>query len=124
MHNLTLATAAALTALTATSALAEAPSTGKTSAGPAYVDARGMTLYVFDKDTSGKSNCTGGCATNWPPATAAASDKASGEFTLVKRDDGSSQWAYEGKPLYTWKNDKKAGDATGGSVPGWHIAKP
>ena len=124
MHISTIVAAAALAALTATSALAETPKTGTTSAGPALVDGKGMTLYTFDKDAEGKSNCTGGCATNWPPAEAAASDAESGDFTLVKRDDGASQWAYKGKPLYTWRNDKKVGDATGGSVPGWHVAKP
>ena len=124
MHISTLVAAAALAALTATSALAEPPTSGETSAGPALVDGKGMTLYTFDKDAAGKSNCSGGCAVNWPPAAAATSDAESGDFTLVKRDDGSSQWAYKGKPLYTWKNDKKAGDATGGSIPSWHVAKP
>ena len=124
MHIPTFAAAAALAALASTAALAEAPTTGTTSDGPALVDGKGMTCDVFDKDTAGKSNCNGQCATNWPPAKASASDKAGGDFTLGKRDDGSSQWAHKGKPLYTWKNDKKAGDAAGGSVSGWHVAKP
>ena len=108
----------------ATPALAEPPKAGETSSGPALVDAQGMTLYTFDKDADGKSNCSGGCASNWPPAEAAASDAASGDFSIIKREDGSSQWAHKGKPLYTWVNDAKAGDATGGSVPGWHVAAP
>ena len=124
MHIPTFAAAATLIALTSTAALAEAPTAGTTADGPALVDGKGMTLYVFDKDTAGKSNCNGQCATNWPPAKASASDEAGGDFTLVKRDDGSSQWTHKGKPLYTWKNDKKAGDAGGGSVAGWHVAKP
>jgi predicted lipoprotein with Yx(FWY)xxD motif len=107
-----------------TGALAGVPSAGTTSQGSALVDAKGMTLYTFDKDASGTSNCKGGCATNWPPATAAASDAASGEFSIIKRDDGATQWAYKGKPLYTWVQDRKAGDATGGAVPGWNIAVP
>jgi predicted lipoprotein with Yx(FWY)xxD motif len=118
------AAAFALVGLTAGAALAQPAKTADTSAGPAYVNAKGMTLYTFDKDTKDKSNCNGGCATNWPPFAAKASDKASGEWTLVTRDDGSHQWAYEGKPLYTWANDKKAGDAGGGKVPGWHVAAP
>jgi predicted lipoprotein with Yx(FWY)xxD motif len=115
---------AAVLALAATPAFAEAPKSGTTSAGPTLVDAKGMTLYTFDKDAAGKSNCNGGCATNWPPAAAAASDKASGDFTLVTRDDGAKQWAHKGKPLYTWAKDKKAGDAGGGTVASWHVAKP
>ncbi|HVY59262.1 MAG TPA: hypothetical protein VHA77_15535 [Xanthobacteraceae bacterium] len=100
--------------------------TGDTSKGKALVDAKGMTLYIFDKDAAGKSNCNGQCATNWPPLMASADAKASGKFSVVTRDDGSKQWAYGGKPLYTWKNDKKAGDATGdGFANGaWHVAKP
>src|SRR5262245_23316982 len=110
--------------LSATAALAGAPSAGTTSQGPALVDTNGMTLYTFEKDANGASNCKGGCATSWPPAAASASDAASGDFSIIKREDGASQWAYKGKPLYTWIQDRKAGDATGGAVPGWHIALP
>ena len=94
--------------------------------GKVLTDGKGMTLYTFDKDASGKSACNGPCAVNWPPLTAAAGAKANANYTVVTRDDGSKQWAYKGKPLYTWKNDKKAGDITGdGFLNGtWHIAKP
>src|SRR4030065_1588154 len=51
----------------------------------------GMTLYVFDKDAagSGKSACNGECAMKWPPLTAAAPDKPSGDYAVITRDDGS-----------------------------------
>ena len=90
------------------------------------VDAKGMALYTYDKDATGVSNCTGQCAQNWPPLLAEAGAKAEGEWSLVKRDDGSLQWAYDGKPLYTFVMDKKAGDATGdGKMDGaWKVAKP
>ena len=52
-----------------------------------------MTLYTFDKDAAGKSNCNDKCATAWPPFQVAASAAASGEWTIVDRDDGSKQWA-------------------------------
>jgi predicted lipoprotein with Yx(FWY)xxD motif len=43
----------------------------------------------------------------------------------VTRDDGSKQWAYKGKPLYTWVKDAKPGDVTGDGVNSvWHIAQP
>ena len=48
----------------------------------------GMTLYTFDKDADGKSMCNGPCATNWPPLYATDSDKASGDFGIITRDDG------------------------------------
>ncbi len=96
-----------------------------TSKGKALVDAKGMTLYVFDRDAAGKSNCSGQCATNWPPLAAPASAQASGDWTVVAREDGSKQWAYKGKPLYTWAKDAKPGDVTGDGVNNvWHIAQP
>ncbi|ATB65564.1 COG4315 family predicted lipoprotein [Pseudomonas mosselii] len=89
------------------------------------VDKKGMTLYTFDKDTAGKSVCNGDCATNWPPLKAETEAKAEGDWTVVTRDDGSSQWAYKGKPLYTFIKDKKAGETTGdGMKDVWHVAKP
>ena len=86
-----------------------------------------MTLYTFDKDTagSGKSVCNGPCATNWPPLMAADGDKASGDYSIVTRDDGKKQWAVKGKPLYYWVKDTKPGDKTGdGVLTVWHTAKP
>lgn len=89
------------------------------------VDQNGMTLYTYDKDADGKSACNGQCAQNWPPLMAEAGAKAEGEWSLVTRDDGSMQWAYDGKPLYTFVMDKKAGDVTGdGKMGVWHVAKP
>lgn len=50
---------------------------------------------------------------------------AEGKWTVVMRDDGSKQWAYAGKPLYTFVKDKQAGDRHGDGVKDvWHIAKP
>ena len=85
----------------------------------------GMTLYVFDKDASGKSNCNGPCATNWPPLMANADAKASGDWSIVARDDGGKQWAHKGKPLYAYSKDAKPGDVTGDGFNNvWHIAAP
>ena len=84
----------------------------------------GMTLYTFDKDAAGKSACNGPCAGNWPPLMATADAKASGDWSIVTRDDGGKQWAYKGKPLYTWSKDTKPGDMTGdGFNSVWHVAK-
>jgi len=89
-----------------------------------YTDAHGMTLYTYDKDKAGKSNCNDKCAANWPPLKAAAGAKDEGEWTVVKRKDGTRMWAYDGHPLYTFAKDKKAGDTKGDGVGGvWHIAK-
>jgi predicted lipoprotein with Yx(FWY)xxD motif len=123
---LRLSIAAMLLAAIAGAALAADPAkVVETSEGKWLVDAKGMTLYVFDEDTADKSNCNGRCAENWPPLMAPADAQASGDWTVVTRDDGAKQWAYKGKPLYTWVEDQKPGDATGEGVNDvWHIAQP
>lgn len=125
----TFAAVAALTLFTSAAALAQAAAPAKvaeSSKGKIYVDAKGMSLYTFDKDSTGKSACNGPCAENWPPLMASADAKASGDWTVVTRDDGKKMWAYKSKPLYTFKKDTKAGEVNGdGFLNGaWHVAKP
>lgn len=87
-------------------------------------DKNEMTLYVFDKDSEGQSNCYQQCATNWPPYLAQPSDAKSKGFSKISRKDGSQQWAYKGSPLYYWKMDQQSGDATGEGIGGvWHTVK-
>ena len=52
--------------------------------------------------------------------------KAEADYTVIIRDDGSKQWAYKGKPLYTWVKDTKPGEISGDGVAAntWHIARP
>lgn len=94
----------------------------------ALTDAVGKTLYVFDKDVpgSGKSVCNGPCAANWPAFTASADATMTGDYTVVTRDDGAKQWAFKGKPLYTFAKDAKPGDRSGDGFANniWHIARP
>lgn len=90
------------------------------------VNASGMTLYTFDKDVagSGKSMCNGPCIALWPPASAAPDAKPEGDLSIITRDDGSKQWAFKGKPLYTYVEDKKAGDQAGDNFKNvWHVIK-
>jgi predicted lipoprotein with Yx(FWY)xxD motif len=95
-----------------------------TQKGPMLVDLNGMTLYYFERDTSGnKSNCNGKCAEAWIPLAAPAYATASGDFTVIIRTDGSKMWAYRYRPLYTSQADKSAGDINGDD-PAWHIARP
>jgi predicted lipoprotein with Yx(FWY)xxD motif len=97
---------------------------GESPAGKVLVDSKGMTLYTFDKDSGGKSMCNGDCAKAWPPAMAMESDKPVGDLTIIKRDDGTMQWADGGKPLYTFVKDTKPGDVTGDKFKDvWHIVK-
>jgi len=102
-----------------------APTSADTPKGKSLVDVDGMTLYTFDRDAKGKSNCNGQCASLWLPLIADTDAKASGDFSFVTRDDGRKQWAYKGKPLYTWSKDTKPGDVAGDGVNSvWHIAAP
>lgn len=123
MKTLKLALAALL--MSAGAAMATEPAkVMDSSAGKIWTDLNGMSLYTFDKDTAGVSNCYDKCAVNWPPLAAAADAAPQGEWTVVERTDGTKMWAYGGKPLYTWKDDKKPGDVTGDGVGGvWHLAK-
>ena len=92
-----------------------------------------MTLYTFTNDTkdSGKSVCNGDCATNWPPLLAEAAsglsvgDGVNGTITIITRDDGGKQVAYNGWPLYYFAADKAPGDTTGHEVGDvWFVAVP
>jgi predicted lipoprotein with Yx(FWY)xxD motif len=86
-------------------------------------DANDMTLYIFDKDTAGVTNCYDTCAEKWPPLFADASATAEGDFTLVDRTDGTKMWAYKSMPLYYWVEDMAPGDVKGDGVGGvWHLA--
>ena len=120
-----------LAALVATTLALGACATLMPPAAPAQVadgrltTATGMTLYTFDRDTGARSACNGPCAQNWPPLAAAADARAAADYSVVVRDDGSRQWAYKGRPLYTWVRDAKPGDTTGDGFNGvWHVARP
>lgn len=117
-----LPVAIAMALAAGTAAAADAPA--KSQSGMLVGD-NGMTLYTFDKDSAGKSACNGPCAANWPPLKASNTDKASGDWSIITRDDGAKQWAYKGKPLYFWVKDSKPGDATGDGFNNvWHAARP
>ncbi len=89
-------------------------------------DAKGMTLYTFDKDTKNTSSCTGQCLLNWPPFMVSGQVPTSLPENLgtMKKADGSMQYTYKGMPLYYYVGDKKPGDMTGDGVGGvWHVVK-
>jgi predicted lipoprotein with Yx(FWY)xxD motif len=84
------------------------------------------TLYTFDRDTTNptQSNCNAECAVRWPPFRPNEGDRARGDWTIFKRADGSSQWAYMNKPVYFFAGDQKTGDKTGDGVNGvWKVLK-
>ncbi|MCE7980279.1 MAG: hypothetical protein DYG89_03740 [Caldilinea sp. CFX5] len=100
--------------------------------GSFLTDGKGMTLYVYDKDSAGKSDCTGNCTKDWQPYTVAdANAKLTeapglpGKLSIIKRDDGKFQVAYDGMPLYHFYEDKQMGDLHGqGMDNNWWVFSP
>jgi predicted lipoprotein with Yx(FWY)xxD motif len=88
-------------------------------------DPKGMTLYLYAKDSSGVSNCTGACLKAWPAYVAPANaTNLPANITVIKRSDGTSQYAWKGLPLYYFIKDKDSGDAYGNGVGGvWAVVK-
>ena len=114
-----LATAAAM--VLPSVALADGPAMLKDGV---MVDHKSMTLYTFDKDAPGKSNCNTTCADNWPPLMAMSTDQPAGQWKIIKRDDGMMQWAYQDKPVYTFAKDSAPGDMKGDKMMDkWHVIK-
>ena len=90
----------------------------KTKLGLILVNSRGHTLYLFAKDSNGKSACYGSCASFWPPLlrrgrpTAGPGVKAS-LLGTTRRRNGSLQVTYNRHPLYSYLLDKQAGQTNG-----------
>ena len=97
------------------------------------VNSKGFTLYDFHKDKGGKSACYGPCEKGWPPLTTSGAAKAMGGAQVsmlgtTKRKDGTLQVTYAGKPLYTFVEDTKPGEAKGNDVDAfgaqWYALQP
>jgi len=114
----------------ATAASGTALKTANTSLGTVVVTSTGRTVYYFEKDTanSGKSACTGGCASIWPAVTVTGTPTATGvtgKVGTITRADGTKQITLGGHPLYMYAGDSKAGDVAGQGVMGiWWVVSP
>jgi predicted lipoprotein with Yx(FWY)xxD motif len=83
-----------------------------------------LAIYTFARDKDGHPTCLGECAKTWPPVIAPADAHRVGEWTAIKRSNVSRQWAYKGKPVYTYVRDEP-GKALGTGVDGvWQIVEP
>ena len=118
---------------TPASAAAAAVKAGTSTLGAIVTDAAGRTLYLFEKDSGGKSACSGACAQGWPPLlTTGTPTAAAGASTsllgTIKRTDGTVQVTYAGHPLYYFVEDTKPGDTKGEGVQafgaGWDLIGP
>jgi predicted lipoprotein with Yx(FWY)xxD motif len=88
------------------------------SAGMHLTDGSGRALYLWTADTSGKSTCSGACASEWPPLTvngkpAAAGGVQASDLGTVARSGGGEQVTYDGHPLYYYAGDTEADDTYG-----------
>jgi predicted lipoprotein with Yx(FWY)xxD motif len=115
----------------APAATGDALSTGSTKLGTIVVDGKGDTVYLYTKDTanSGKSTCTGQCATMWPAVTTTSANPTvkgvTGTVGTIKHSDGTMQVTLNGWPLYTFASDSAAGDVSGQNVLGvWFVVSP
>jgi predicted lipoprotein with Yx(FWY)xxD motif len=101
----------------------------KAGVGKYFTDAKGMTLYIFKKDSPGKSVCAGPCVAKWPLYFRAQVSPPEGvnalDFGTIAREDGSKQTTYKGWPLYYFASDKAPGDVLGHAVGNvWFVANP
>jgi predicted lipoprotein with Yx(FWY)xxD motif len=91
--------------------------------GTVLVNAQGFTLYHLKTESSSNIQCTGSCATTWPPvllpagATApTAANGLTGKLGTVARQGGGTQVTYNGFPLYTYSGDTGPGQANGQGI--------
>ena len=81
----------------------------------------GQRLYFNDLDKDGSSACNKGCEGAWTPVYAPPNSVRKGRWTVILRYDGSHQWAYQGRPVYTLYHDDPAAPGGDGQVGVWHL---
>jgi predicted lipoprotein with Yx(FWY)xxD motif len=85
--------------------------------GTILTDSGGGTIYFTDQEADGITRCTRDCLKLWTPVTipkmAPAYTGIEGLGTVNRSDNDQNQLTYEGKPLYTFILDSKAGDTNG-----------
>jgi predicted lipoprotein with Yx(FWY)xxD motif len=92
----------------------------------------GLSLYTFDPDEPGVSNCEGECLDNWPALSVASEDEVTvgsdldaARFGTITRSDGTLQVAMDEMPLYYFIGDSAPGDINGDGLNDvWHLARP
>ena len=81
-----------------------------------------FSVYTWDGDRPNKSNCDEACLKSWQPVLAPQIGAATREeWSVIERSPGVKQWAYRGRPLYTYVGDPSPGYQHGVDVPGWNL---
>jgi predicted lipoprotein with Yx(FWY)xxD motif len=83
--------------------------------GRILANGRGRALYLFTADRGKTSNCSGDCATAWPPyivkrKPVAGSGAKAGKLGTTRRGDGRLQATYGGHPVYFYVGDNEPGE--------------
>jgi len=103
------------------------------SLGRIVVDAKGRTLYLFEKDARGRSSCSGACAQAWPPLLTSGKPSAgkgvrASLLGVTRRANGMRQVTYRGHPLYRYYGDTRPGQTYGEGLrlygAGWYALTP
>lgn len=85
-------------------------------------DANGLSVYTFDIDDPGVSNCYNGCAKAWPPVLVESASGLEAPLGVTTRKDGTLQLTVNNQPIYLFVGDKQAGDITGDGLDEvWHL---
>jgi predicted lipoprotein with Yx(FWY)xxD motif len=92
--------------------------TTSTSVGTILTDGAGKSMYSFAADAKGVSNCSGSCASYWPPVPVTGSvpkdpQGVTARLGELTRDDGTKQLTVDGMPMYTYVGDSAKGDTSG-----------
>jgi predicted lipoprotein with Yx(FWY)xxD motif len=89
----------------------------QTGAGAYHVTQTQQSLYWNEKEAAaGEVTCIEECLEAWFPLKAPANAQDQGQWTIVKRPDDILQWAYQGRPLYTYSKDTFPGARLGDGV--------
>jgi predicted lipoprotein with Yx(FWY)xxD motif len=90
------------------------------TSGRLLVNRERYSVYMWDGDEPNVSNCHDECLNDWTPVRAPQVVTERDGWTIIKRAPGINQWAFRGKPLYTYNYDRGLRSFWGADVPGWH----
>ena len=81
--------------------------------GQALFNEENRVLYAYTGDIARETPQCGAIPCRWIPVAAPQLAVPVGEFTIVIRPDQTRQWAYQGRPLFTYSGDYESGYAAG-----------